>query len=91
MSILVLKRRVGESVVIGDDIYLTVLGFSNNEVRLSFDAPKTLPINRDENYRRIQREKRDQLIEDRCDLDQTVVDRLIAKFKAQKTTQVNTH
>ena len=43
---LILTRKIGETVVIGDDIYCTVLEASGNQIRLGFDAPRTLPINR---------------------------------------------
>lgn len=45
---LILTRNIGEAVVIGKDIYCTVLGVKGNQVRLGFDAPKALPIHRKE-------------------------------------------
>lgn len=54
---LVLGRRVGESVCIGDGIMVTVLGISGGQIRLSFHAPKDVPIHRLEIFERIQAEK----------------------------------
>jgi carbon storage regulator len=53
---LILTRRIGESVVIGDDIKLTVLGVKGSQVRLGIDAPKTVSVHREEIYERIQGE-----------------------------------
>jgi carbon storage regulator len=53
---LILTRRIGESVVIGDDIKLTVLGVKGSQVRLGIDAPKTVSVHREEIYERIQSE-----------------------------------
>lgn len=50
---LVLTRRVGESLFIGDDIRLTVLNTRNNEVRIGIAAPKAIPVHREEVYMRI--------------------------------------
>ena len=52
---LVLTRKVGESVVIHDDVYCTIVGYRDGEVRLAFDAPKSIPVHRDEIQRRIYR------------------------------------
>jgi carbon storage regulator len=54
---LILSRRVGESVCIGDGIMVTVLGISGGQIRLSFHAPKDVPIHRLEIFERIQAEK----------------------------------
>lgn len=53
---LILTRRIGESVVIGDDIKLTVLGVKGSQVRLGIDAPKSVSVHREEIYERIQKE-----------------------------------
>ncbi len=55
---LILTRRIGESVVIGDDIKLTVLGVKGSQVRLGIDAPKTVSVHREEIYERIQSEEK---------------------------------
>ena len=54
---LILTRRIGESVVIGDDIHITVLGVKGNQVRLGVNAPKDVSVHREEIYQRIQFEK----------------------------------
>lgn len=54
---LVLTRKVGESVVIGEDVYCTVVGYRDGEVRLAFDAPLSIPVHYNENQRRMYRER----------------------------------
>ena len=54
---LILTRRVGETLVIGDDVIVTVLGVKGNQVRLGVNAPRDLPVHREEIYERIQQEK----------------------------------
>lgn len=53
---LVLSRRLGETLIIGDDVKITVLGISGNQVRLGIAAPKNVSVHREEVYRRIQDE-----------------------------------
>jgi len=54
---LILTRRISESIVIGDDVKLTVLGVKGNQVRIGIDAPKDVSVHREEIYMRIQGEK----------------------------------
>ena len=54
---LILTRRLGETLVIGDDVTVTVLGVRGNQVRLGVNAPKDVAVHREEIYQRIQNEK----------------------------------
>jgi|TARA_R100000005_G_scaffold94153_1_gene71349 carbon storage regulator len=51
---LILTRRVGESLMVGDDITITVLGVKGNQVRIGVNAPKDVAVHREEIYNRIQ-------------------------------------
>lgn len=53
---LILTRRVGETVMIGDDVTVTVLGVKGNQVRLGVNAPRDVAVHREEIYERIQSE-----------------------------------
>lgn len=57
---LILTRRVGESLMIGDDVNVTVLGIKGNQVRIGVSAPKDVAVHREEIYQRIQQENTDQ-------------------------------
>jgi carbon storage regulator len=54
---LILTRRVGETVVIGEDVTVTVLGVKGNQVRLGVNAPREVTVHREEIYDRIKREE----------------------------------
>lgn len=54
---LILTRRVGETLMIGDEVSVTVLGVKGNQVRLGVNAPKDIAVHREEIYQRIQHER----------------------------------
>ena len=61
---LILTRRVGETLVVGDDVTVTVLGVKGNQVRLGVNAPKDVSVHREEIYQRIQNEKKSEAEKD---------------------------
>ena len=54
---LILTRRVGETLMVGDEVTVTVLGVKDNQVRIGVNAPKEVAVHREEIYQRIQHEK----------------------------------
>jgi len=67
---LILTRRVGESLRIGDDISVTVLGIKGSQVRIGVDAPKTISVHREEVYDRIHGKTSEQSQDDAESSDQ---------------------
>jgi carbon storage regulator len=56
---LILTRRVGETVMIGEDVTVTVLGVKGNQVRIGVNAPRDVAVHREEIFERIKREEQD--------------------------------
>lgn len=61
---LILTRRVGETLMVGDEVTVTVLGVKGNQVRLGVNAPKEVAVHREEIYERIKREQGDPAVDD---------------------------
>jgi carbon storage regulator len=55
---LVLTRRVGETLIVGNDVSVTILGVKGNQIRIGVNAPKDVTVHREEIYERIRREQR---------------------------------
>ena len=64
---LILTRRVGETLNIGDDVTVTVLGVKGNQVRIGVNAPREVAVHREEIYERIKRENADKVAEQQGD------------------------
>ena len=68
---LILTRRISESVIIGDDITISVLGVRGGQVRLGIDAPKDVSVHREEIYQRIQQENTQQETQNKEEVKET--------------------
>jgi carbon storage regulator len=54
---LILTRRVGETVIVGNDVAVTIVSVKGNQIRIGISAPKNVSIHREEIYERIRREQ----------------------------------
>ncbi len=66
---LILTRKAGESILIGDDIQIVITSIDQNRVRVGIKSPANIPIYREEVYRKIQQENRDAALIGREELD----------------------
>jgi carbon storage regulator len=71
---LILTRRVGESLKINDNVTVTVLGIKGHQIRLGIDAPKSVSVHREEIYQRIQQEKQKNQFTESTDTDDADTD-----------------
>ena len=54
---LILTRKIGETLMIGDDVKVSILGIKGNQIRVGIHAPKSVSVHREEIYNKIQKEK----------------------------------
>ena len=79
---LILTRRVGDTVVIGNEVFCTVLEQKHDgQIKLAFDAPKSIPIHRFEIQKQIMQKIKEGAYTHDMTLNETVIDRLTSQFR----------
>lgn len=78
---LVLTRRIGEMLMVGDDVNITILGVKGNQVRLGINAPEDIKVYREEVYQRIQQERLRDNLNNEIYIEEEVLLRLEEQFK----------
>lgn len=86
---LILTRKISESLVIDGDIYCTILGISGNYVRLGFDAPKNKTIHREEIHQKIQTKRFNDCLNQDTYIDEAYLTKLDEQFKGRNTTTIS--
>ena len=83
---LILTRRIGETIMIGNDVSITVLDINGKQVRIGIDAPAEIKVHRKEIYLRIQQEENGDAQNDDAHIDDSVGNQAIAHTPAHQPT-----
>ena len=78
---LILTRRTNESIIINDDIKITVLGIKGNQVRIGIDAPKDVSVHREEIYRKINGDAEEQTVQQTVQVDGNTFNKQAAGYE----------
>lgn len=78
---LILTRRIGESLMVGDDVVVTVLGVQGNQVKVGVSAPKEIAVHREEIYQKIQADKAEDQRKDSKNRELNPLRKLLGKAK----------
>lgn len=82
---LILTRRIGEKMMIGEDTHITVLGIKDNQVRFAIEAPMDVPVHREEIFLKVKAEQSRQKMMN-ANLDISLTDTFLANKKTAKFT-----
>lgn len=89
---LILTRKLGESIAIGDDIKVSVLGIHGRQVRIGIEAPQDVIVHREEIYLKVQEENRKaskSIKDDLANVVKILKDKITGKSAPQKRAQIN--